>query len=147
MTWWRHSRFLAFVESKWSNSSEKESLTKDFDPGGEAAQIALRIMKRMRAEVEAGGAVFLVADLPWKTDIEALSRGDSLPHAELRGIIGKDFKTIPLTLPLAKASKGLDLDTCFPHSHYNKEFNAVIGEEITRYILKQCKNHVTSPQY
>ena len=62
--------------------------------------------------------------------------------AAFKEIIRKEIKVIPLANPLVEASKGLNRTTVFPNSHYNESFNAVVGKEIARQLLKQRKRIV-----
>lgn len=146
MTWWRHSRFAALVEARLTHSADLESSKHFFDPDGDAGQIAVRILRRMRTEVEASGAVFYVALLPCPPDIESLSKGDQPLQSELYDKIGKEFSMISLERPVAEAAAGMDLDECFPESHYNESLNAVIGAKVAAYLLEQRKPGAPAPR-
>ncbi|MEI8341466.1 MAG: hypothetical protein WCH43_08040 [Verrucomicrobiota bacterium] len=136
MTWWRHSRLLALLEAKWSQSQERETARQFYEPGSEASQITLRILRQMRTEADANGAVFYVIILPSLMDLEALSKGEKPLPDELNEMIRKEFKVISVEKPLTEAAKGLNLEDCFPNSHYNEPLNAAVGKKVAERLME-----------
>jgi hypothetical protein len=130
MNAWRWSRLAALVEAKTGLARDAVEAEEFFRPEGEAAQIALRLVRRTRVEVEASGAKFYVAHLPGEGDLAMLQKSGRTPHDQLDAAVKAENTVIALEPALLAASADKSLGTFFGDGHYRAEFNAVAAKVI-----------------
>ena len=136
MNGWRWSRLAALVEAKATLAGDAARAEQFFRPEGEAAQIALRLMRRMRAKVEMSGARFVIAHLPGETELANLRRSGRMPHQALYEALRSEHDVIALEPALLAASNGKDLRSYFHDGHYMGEFNAIVGKQLAEALAR-----------
>ena len=134
MNAWRWCRLAALVEAKASQAREAARAEEFFRLDGEAAQIALRIVRRMRGEVEAEGAKFYVAHLPGEIEITSLRQSGRMRHEQLYAAVKAENTVIALEPALLAAAEGRDLGEFFGDGHYRADFNAVTARVIAEFL-------------
>ena len=137
MNAWRWCRLAALVESKISLAREAAGAEEFFRMDGEAAQIALRIVRKMRGEVEAAGAKFYVAHLPGEIEITSLRQSGRMRHEQLYAAVKAENTVIPLEPALLAAAEGRDLSEFFGDGHYRADFNAVTARVIAEFLQRE----------
>jgi len=137
---WRHSRLAALVEAKFAQKFDPDMKDDFFNPDGEAGQVALRILRRLRQEVESAGAEFFVATMPCRTDLDSLCKTGSAPYSKLGESIMREFAVIPMESPLVQAVAGKNTADLFVEGHYKPYLHAIIGKEIAQFLISHRKH-------
>lgn len=131
---WRWSRLTSVIEAELTNAREGSASEAFFDPSGEAGQISMRLLEKMKKEVETSGASFYILILPTEGDLELIQSEGRTKQAKLIDAIQGRFETISMESPLAEFSKGKNLDDFFCDSHYKAEFNQVVGAGLAEFL-------------
>ena len=139
MNAWRWSRLAALVEAKATLAGDAADSATFFRPEGEASRIALGLMRRMRAEVEASGARFLVAHLPGEKELANLRRSGLMPHQALYKTLRHEQTVIALEPALLAAAQGHELREFFRDAHYAGAFNAIVGKQLAEALLRDFR--------
>lgn len=134
MTWWRHSLLAALAEAKFSAKSRAHSPENFYQMTGEPAQLALRITAKFQAEVQAAGSAFLVAHLPYITELEAWKAKGRFPHEELYAAVKSRAPVIAPEQAMLAACGERPPRSFFSDGHYTDEFQAVVGKEIAAFL-------------
>ena len=134
VNWWRWSRLAALVEAKEDLAGSGSQAEEFFRLDGEATQLALRIVRQMRAEVEASGAKFYVAHLPCEADLGALRRTGRFPYEPLYTALKAENAVIAPEAALQAAAGGRKSEDFFHDGHYRAEFEAVVGKEVAHAV-------------
>ena len=137
MNAWRWCRLAALVEAKTSQARGAARAEEFFRIDGEAAQIALRIVRKMRVEVEAAGAKFYVAHLPGEIEITSLRQSGRMRHEQLYAAVKAENTVIPLEPALLETAQGRDLSDFFGDGHYRADFNAVSARVIAEFLQRE----------
>lgn len=143
-TWWRHSRLAAFAETKLSERSRLNSPENFYRIGEEPAQLALRIVETFQAGVKGSGSSFIVAHLPYDTELEALKEKGRFPHEELYAAL-KSRVTVVSPEQAMLAACGGKVRAFFLDGHYIPEFQTVVGKEIAEFIRTHQESRPTVP--
>ena len=112
---------------------------------GEPAQLALRITAKFQAEVRAAGSAFLVAHLPYVTELEDWKAKGRFPHEDLYAAVKSRATVISPEQAMLAASGGKPLRAFFADGHYTDEFQAVVGKEIAAFIRAHPETWQTAP--
>lgn len=140
---WRWSRLGALVEAKCALAGQAAQSEEIFRRDGEAAQIALRILRQMRREVTATGATFYVAHLPCETDLTELRQSGRMPHSALLTQLRAEQEVIDAGPALLAAGEGRKFREFFFDSHYRAEFHHLTGVTIADFLAQ--KSLATAP--
>lgn len=134
MKWWRHSRFLALGEAKLTLARAAATEEDFFRIDGEAAQVALGIIRQFGREVTTAGSEFCVVHLPAQGDMEALRKAGRLPYDELYKVLRSELTVIQPEQEQLALTHGKDIGSFFRNGHYKPELNAVVGEVVARFV-------------
>ena len=143
MTPWRWSRLGALIEAKSEFLAESARAKEFFRVDGEAAQVALRILRRMHEEVSATGAAFYVANLPCAADLTDLRQSGRVPQSDLLRQLCAEHEVIATEPALLAAGKGRAFREFFVDGHYKTEFHRLVGGEIAEYLRQKHSPAVT----
>jgi hypothetical protein len=128
---WLKSRLLSFVSSFLADRRTGDEL---YLPGGEPAQVTLRIIEQFSMEARAAGSQFLVVFLPQHDCLEQLSQGERLPYADLLAAIEQNHTVIHPETPLLEVLKTKPVEDVI-ESHYTPKGNRLIGDSVADYLL------------
>lgn len=136
---WRWSRLGALIEAKAALAGQAAQAEKFFRPDGEAAQVALRLLRQMHREAAAGGAAFYVAHLPCEADLADLRQSGRMPHSALLAQVRGEHEVIDVAPALLAAGEGRKFREFFLDGHYREEFHRRAGEVIAEALAASYK--------
>lgn len=142
--WWRYSRFLALIEAKTSRSGSHMTHERFYRLEGEPAQLALAIMRQFQTEVEAAGSVFLVAHLPYHTELEAWKSSGKFPFAGLYEELQRTGTVLPTEQAILDACGGKPTMTFFHDGHYNNTLQTAVGQALARMIAPKAPEYLNA---
>ncbi len=140
--WWRASRIAALVEAKTSRTGTHLPPEQFYSLEDEPAQVALAITRRFKAEVEASGSAFLVAHLPYHTELAALKATGAFPFAGLYAELQRMATVVPTEQALLDASAGAAPVTIFHDGHYGETAHATIGRALAQAIAPKAAEYL-----
>jgi hypothetical protein len=143
MTPWRWSRLGALIEAKGEILAQSAKAKEFFRIDGEAAQVALRIVRRMHQDVSATGASFYVVNLPCAQDLTDLRQSGRVPQSDLLKQLCAEHEVIAAEPALLAAGKGHGFGEFFVDGHYKAEFHRLVGNEIADYLRQKQPRAVT----
>lgn len=138
--WWRLSRMAAFLEGKVSAQAYKDSPDRFYTFQEEPAQLGLAITRRFRTEVEVAGSRFLVAHLPYHTELAALRDRGSFPFAELYSALGRETDVAATEQAMLAHIQRRPPIGYFVDGHYGPELQTVVGRALAEYIKAHPTN-------
>lgn len=133
----RRSRLGALIEAKAGLAGRATQAEKFFQPGGEAAQITLRLLRQMHGEVTAAGANFYIAHLPSLPDLTNLRVSGRMPQSELLAQVRREHEVIDVAPALLAAGAGREDRDFFFDGHYREEFHRLAGEVLAEALARQ----------
>lgn len=136
--WWRASRFAALVEAKTTRSGTHVPPEKFYRLADEPAQLALAITRQFKAEVEASGSTFLVAHLPYHTELDALKSAGAFPFADLYAELQQTTTVLPTEQAILEACAGSAPVQHFHDGHYDDALQAAVGRALARAIAPRA---------
>lgn len=136
--WWRASRFAALVEAKTARSGTHVPPEKFYRLSDEPAQLALAIVRQFKAEAEASGSTFLVAHLPYHTELKALKSAGAFPFADLYAELQRTTTVLPTEQAILEACAGSPPVQHFHDGHYDDTLQAAVGRALARAIAPKA---------
>jgi hypothetical protein len=143
MTPWRWSRLGALIEAKSEFLAQSANAKEFFRIDGEAAQVALRILRQMHQEVSATGAAFYVANLPCAPDLTDMRESGRMPQSDLLKQLSAEHEVIDTEPALLAAGKDHKFLEFFVDGHYKAEFHKSVGEVIADHLRQKHPHAVT----
>jgi hypothetical protein len=130
---WRHSALLALFEANLANT--RGSNTGSIPAGGEEAQLALKIVRQFKSEVEAAGGSFYIVHLPLEADLQAFQDTGAFPFAGLLAEVKRTAIVFQPESAMLAVAQGHDLSRFFSDGHYTSEFNLAAGQSVAKALL------------
>lgn len=134
---WLNSKLFSCLvsiceENRFTYSEqEREYYTINQEP----SQLALRIIKEFKKDVEQNQSTFYVLHLPRLLDLKDFSNGDKFVYADLLDTIDSKYNLIHIEQALIdKASQSSFSSLFMPGQHYSAIANSIVAEELTKAI-------------
>ncbi|HIA36774.1 MAG TPA: SGNH/GDSL hydrolase family protein [Flavobacteriales bacterium] len=103
----------------------------------EPSNLTLKIIDRLRREVQANGADFFIMHIPRNLDINVLLNDESLSYEYLYKQLMSENNVIHPESELIKAAKLHSTNSLYaPSQHYSKKGNFIIATETAKVIIK-----------
>lgn len=103
----------------------------------EPSNLTLKIINRLRRDVQINGADFYVVHIPRNLDIDVLLNGKSLSYEDLYKQLMSENVVIHPESELIKAAKLHSVNSLYaPSQHYSKKGNFIIAKETAKVIIK-----------
>lgn len=142
--WWRASRFVALLEAKTSRSGTHLPAEQFYRLEDEPAQLALAITRQFKADAEASGSVFLVAHLPYHTELEALKASKVFPFAGLYAELQRSTTVLPTEWAILNACAGAPAVKFFHDGHYDDTLQAAVGRALAKMIAPDAAEYLSA---
>jgi hypothetical protein len=138
MRWWRHSRLLAYAESKLQSVKTQKADAELYRMDGEPAQVSLKIVEQFKREAEAEGSAFYMLHLPTAHDVEGLQLIHTFPFADLFAAVNKAGPVIQPEQAIVEAANRDGLPRYFKAGHYTEEAYEIVGAVASDYLLNHA---------
>ncbi len=132
--WWRSSRVLALVEAKTGHSGAEAPERDMYRMNSENIQLALRIIRRFRDEVEASGSHFVIAHMPHHADLTEMQRTGRFAFDDFYRALHEMAPVISTEAALLAACGGKPILRSFENGHYNAELESVVGSDMAAWM-------------
>lgn len=138
MRWWRHSRLLAYAESKIHAVRTQKAAAMLYQMNEEPAQVSLRIIQHFQEDVQKAGSAFYLVHLAVERDVEAFQLVHSFPFQDLLAAVKKTAPLIEPQPALAEAATQHGLTHYFDAGHHTQEAYEIIGATVADYLLQNA---------
>jgi hypothetical protein len=132
--WWQSSRLLALAEAKIDHTRTQSSDRDYYRMDSENMQLALRLIRRFRDEVEASGSHFVIAHMPHHADLADLQRNGRFSFDEFYRALHEIAPVISTEQALLTACAGKPIVQSFEDGHYNSKLENVVGSEMAAWM-------------
>lgn len=139
---WLKSKLVAACLAWIEQLVERRDESAFYAIGNEPSQLALAILRELRADVEGRGADFLVPLFIPKWDFHYVAVGQPLQYQDFLEAVKKDYDSVETAQQLRAHMNGGNFDEFFSGNHYSGKANEIVANVIAEAIAqRQSKKH------
>ncbi len=131
---WRLSRLLALTEAKIANARDPHWGAQFYQLGKEPAELSLAIIRQFAREAQAAGSIFCIAHVPHYSELNPLRATGKFQCQDLIDAVDRIAPMAHTEKALLNAAQGRPIEDFFVASHYNDQFQNVVGQELATFV-------------